>query len=192
MAVFQTSVPPRGGVRRRLIALAAGSVLAVGGLTLFTAPAHAAGGRLAYVSTSAGSVSALDTVSDTVVATITVSGAGAMAENVSGSKVYVGSAHGVAVIDTARNVVTSYISGFSGPSGIAVDPANGLAYVADEGGASVVVFSTVTDAIVGSPIHVGRQPYRVTVSPDGIRLLLDVPRNASGGTDYWVDAVFMS
>jgi YVTN family beta-propeller protein len=64
----------------------------------------------------------------------------------------------VSVIDTATNTVTTTISGFSSPWGVAVTP-NGLkVYVTNLGSNTVSVIDAVTNMVTGSMIPVGNQP----------------------------------
>jgi YVTN family beta-propeller protein len=72
----------------------------------------------------------------------------------------------VSVIDTATNTVTTTISGFSSPWGVAVTP-NGLkVYVTNLGSNTVSVIDAVTNMVTGSPITVGTEPISAAVTPD--------------------------
>ena len=72
----------------------------------------------------------------------------------------------VSVIDTATNTVTTTISGFSSPWGVAVTP-NGLkVYVTNLGSNNVSVIDTATNTVTGSPITVGSEPISGAVTPD--------------------------
>jgi len=75
----------------------------------------------------------------------------------------------VSVIDTATNKVTDTITGFNGPSEVAVSPDGKSAYVTSGGfGAGTVsVIDTATSAVTLAPINVSGAPLGVAVSPDG-------------------------
>ncbi len=68
----------------------------------------------------------------------------------------------------ADPVVFETLSGFSGPTGVAVLPDGTRAFVSNEGSGSVSVIDTADDSVVDS-ITVGDFPNRVAVSPDGSR-----------------------
>jgi YVTN family beta-propeller protein len=115
-------------------------------------------------------VSVIDTVTNTVVATIQVGLApNGVALTPDGKRAYVAnwSSNNVSVIDTTtKAVVGSPIPIMSAPQGIAVTPNGKSVYVTAEPNA-VVVIDTATNAIVGPPIPVGNSPACVAVTPDG-------------------------
>jgi YVTN family beta-propeller protein len=129
----------------------------------------------AYITnTSAGTVSVIDTATNTVTATIAVGGTDTgVAVSPDGSKVYIGSfdTNTVSVIATATNRVIATIA-VPSPLGVAVSPDGGKVYVANFDASSVSVIATPTNTVIGSPIPVGAGsfPYGVAVSPDGSRV----------------------
>jgi YVTN family beta-propeller protein len=77
------------------------------------------------------------------------------------------------VISTATNTVVAAIAGFSGPFGIAINPAGTRAYVTNFGsnnfdpyGTTLSVVNLQTRTILKN-VEVGVQPSGVAVSPDG-------------------------
>ena len=151
-----TTHPPRGRFRRRLTSLAATAALSVAGMAALSAPADAApsGVTTAYVADQyGGTVSAVDTATGSVTATIPVGGfPDALAVNPSGTTAYVAVAitNVVSVIDTATHTVTTSIPVGSNPSAIVLNPAGTLAYVANEGGHTVSVIDTGSDTVVAT------------------------------------------
>ena len=132
---------------------------------------------------TAGSVSIIDTSTNTVVADL-VTGSGvistipfALAVNPDSSKVYVANAGEgtVSVIDTAtKQVVGDPIFLGGEPFDVALSPDGRRVYVANNGDGTVSVIDTTTDQVVDT-ITVGAGdtrsgPYTVAVSPDGRQL----------------------
>ena len=132
---------------------------------------------------TAGSVSIIDTSTNTVVAEL-VTGSGvistiphALAVTPDGSKVYVANAGEgtVSVIDTAtKQVVGDPVFVGGEPFDVAVSPDGSWVYVANNGDGTVSVIDTTTDQVVDT-ITVGAGdtrsgPYAVAVSPDGSQL----------------------
>ncbi len=94
-----------------------------------------------YVANGSGTVSVIDTTTNTVIATITI-GAGTGPQGVAitpdGTRVYVsdfGSNH-VSVISTATNTVTATVTVGSNPRGVAITPNGTRAYVTNWGSGS--------------------------------------------------------
>lgn len=98
--------------------------------------------------------------------------------NATGTKAYVTNSGGstITIIDIATNTVTGTITGFDGPSGMAIMPNGTTAYVNNYGasggvgsgnGTTVRVVDLNTNTIVGSAITVGQAPAALAVSPDG-------------------------
>src|SRR5262249_15364942 len=135
------------------------------GTTLVALPARAT--PFAYVSSGSDLV-AIDTVTDTVAATIPVGeGAGGILVNPDGSRVYMtGSAGGLKVIDTATNAVTDG-GGFSaGP--VSLLPNGTRLYILD--GTTVRVVDTATFTIVASIPIGGTGGFTMAMHPSGSHL----------------------
>jgi len=124
----------------------------------------------AYIANeAAGTVSVVNTASNTVIATITVGSKPlGVSLNPDGSRAYVvnNSSNSVSVINTATNTVVATVSVGPFPVGIAVSPDGSLIYVADQSSNDVSVISAATNAVV-STIPIGSSPYGIAVSPDG-------------------------
>ena len=134
--------------------------------------AGSAAAREAYVTNSGdGTVSVLDTVTNSGVATIPVGAEPVdVAITPNGTRAYVvNQADGtVSVIDTGSNaVVGGPIAVGSEPRGVAITPDGGHAYVSNFGDGTVSVIDTASNTVVGAPIPVGAEPDGVAVSPDG-------------------------
>jgi len=129
----------------------------------------------AYVTNVSGTVSVIDTATNTVVATVPVgifpSG---VAITPNGRRVYVTNIfNSISVIDTATNTVVVTISSGQFPTGIAITPDGTRAYVVDQfadnqGNNTVSVIDTMTNSIVAT-IPVGRGPSEIAITPDGTR-----------------------
>lgn len=98
--------------------------------------------------------------------------------NAAGTKAYVTNSGSstVTIIDIASNAAIGTISGFDGPSGFVITPDGNHAYVNNYGsaggvgsgnGTTVSVVDLNTNAIVGSPLTVGRAPAALAITPDG-------------------------
>lgn len=98
--------------------------------------------------------------------------------NKAGTKAYVTNSNSstISIIDIATNKVVGLITGFDGPSGMAIVPNANIAYVnnygapggAGSGNATTVrVVNLDTNTIVGNPITVGLAPASLAVTPDG-------------------------
>jgi YVTN family beta-propeller protein len=132
--------------------------------------------RSAYVANSGGgTVSAIDTATNLLIATIPV---GTEPVDVAivpdGTRAYVvNKGDGtVSVIDTATNAVVATIPVGSEPRGVAIAPNGARAYVANSGDGTVSVIDTAAVAVIGAPIEVGAEPDGVAVSPDGSRVFV--------------------
>ena len=129
----------------------------------------------AYVTNVSGTVSVIDTTTDTVVATIPVgifpSG---VAITPDGARVYVTNIfNSISVIDAATNSVVVTIPSGQFPTGIAITPDGTRAYVVNqfvtnEGNNTISVIDTVTNVIVAT-ISVGLGPSEIAITPDGTR-----------------------
>lgn len=111
-----------------------------------------------------------------------------------GTNVYVANSNGttLSIIDTKLNIVVGIITGFDGPSGVAITPDGKFAYVNNYGapagvgsgnGTTVSVVNLITDTII-STITVGLAPAALTVSPDGkfVYVINYVDGNPNTGT----------
>jgi YVTN family beta-propeller protein len=120
-------------------------------------------GSRVYVA-NAGSVSVINTTSNTVIATIPTGGgpAGGILVTPDGSRVYVagGQANIVSVINTATNAVVATIPVSGGPLGVSVTPDGSRVYVTDNQANNVSVINTATNTIVAT-IPVGHSPSSV-------------------------------
>jgi YVTN family beta-propeller protein len=127
--------------------------------------------RLAYVTNSAeGTVSAIETSSGGVVATVPVGAEPVdVAISPDGSRAYVANrADGtISVIDTGQNVTMGDpIEVGAEPRGLAVTPDGGRLYVSNSGDDTVSVLST-SGAVLAPPIEVGDEPDGVAIAPNG-------------------------
>ena len=112
------------------------------------------GTRAYVVNANSGTVSVIDTATNTVIKTITVgSNPQDVAVSPDGTRAYVTDTDGtVSVVNTATgsNVVTP-ITVDGTPVGVVVSPDGKHAYVTDGGGLSVI--DTATNTVVGSPFY---------------------------------------
>jgi YVTN family beta-propeller protein len=136
------------------------------------------GSKFYVTQEGANTVSAIDTATNTVIATIPVGGfAYGLAVTPDGSKVYVTNpfANTVPVIDTATNTVSATIPisgppiGGAEPTGVAVTPDGSKVYVVDTNSNTVSVIDTATNTVIGFPIPVG-------VSPQAFGIFIQPPR----------------
>jgi YVTN family beta-propeller protein len=137
------------------------------GLGLMASTAAAA--PFAYVTNggsifSNGTVSVIDTATNTVVATVTVGGFPAgVAVTPDGKLVYVANGRSpppigsVSVIDTATNTVVATVPVGNAPEGVAVTPDGKHAYVANAISGNVSVIATPTNMVVAT-VAVGGGP----------------------------------
>jgi len=115
-----------------------------------------------------GTVSVIDTTSNTVTATISVPDAGRLAITPDGRYVYVvGGSNSVWVIDTASNTVTATIPVGKEPFDVAISRDGIYAYVADASSDALSVINTASNTVIAT-IPVGIFPTGVAVSPDGL------------------------
>ncbi|HJP80173.1 MAG TPA: YncE family protein [Pseudonocardiaceae bacterium] len=105
--------------------------------------------NIAYETVSNGQaqVSVVDAATDTLTATIPLSGAGNLAVDPATNTVYVTTASGVAVISGATDQITTTIP-LSGAGSIAADPATGTVVV--DTAASLTVISEATDQVTAT------------------------------------------
>jgi YVTN family beta-propeller protein len=129
-------------------------------------------GRRVYVADqAAGTVSVIDTASNTVAATVRASEPAAVAVSPDGRYAYVtnfgvGIGPGnVSVIDTANNTVTATIPTGVTPGSIAISPDGAHAYVTNFTSDTVTVIDTASRAVT-STVTVGQNPANLAVTPD--------------------------
>lgn len=151
------------GIKRGLFAavVAAAAVLAFAG---------SATARSVYVTNSGdGTVSVIDTNTNSVIANVVVSGEPVdVAITPDGTRAYVAnkSTNTVSVIDTFTNRQIGTIVVRTEPAGIAITPGGRFAYVANFGDDSVSLIDTATNSLPIGPIQVGKEPQGVAISPD--------------------------
>jgi YVTN family beta-propeller protein len=121
-----------------------------------------------------GSVSVIDTPTNTVAPTAIPVGLSPVAAAVRGdeSLVYVtnqGGSNTVSVINTATNTVVATIPVGIVPQLLAVTPDGTRVYVPNQGSDTVSVINTATNTVVAT-IAAGSQPVTAGVTPDGARV----------------------
>ena len=124
------------------------------------------------VETDGGTVSVIDTATNTLIATVPVGSYPiGVAVNPEETKVYVANrgSSTVSVIDTATNTVTATIPVESGANGIAVSPDGKKVYVANEESNIISVIDTATNTVIAT-VEVGDHPFGVSVTPDGTKI----------------------
>jgi YVTN family beta-propeller protein len=159
-----------GGASGRVALVAA--LVAIGLLSVGVSGASATPSTRAYVTNLiSGTVSVIETATNTVTATIPVgSSPRGVAVSPDGTRAYVTneSSDTVSVIDTATNTVTATIPVGDGPDSVVVTPEGTRAYVANQGSGTASVIDTATNTVTAT-IPVGSSPRGVAVSPDGTR-----------------------
>ena len=134
--------------------------------------AAVAGTRVYVVNQGAGTVSVIDTTTNTTVKTITVGAyPTAVVASPDQTKVYVtnGWSYTVSVIDTTTNTVTNTIAVGAGPVAVAVSPDGTRLYTTNLSANTVSVVNTGTGTVIAT-VPVGAYPNGVAVSPDGTRV----------------------
>ena len=125
---------------------------------------------LAYITSSVNnSVSVINTVSNSIVATVPVGHRPfGISVNPDGSRVYVANNddNTISVINTTNNAVIATISVGRSPRGIAVSPDGSTVYVTNQTDNTVSVINVANNTAVAT-IQVGVHPYGVCISPDG-------------------------
>jgi len=128
---------------------------------------------LGYIANlSAGTVSVINTINNTVVATVPVGvSPTGVAISPDGSRVYItnGSSSTVSVINTAKNKVIATIPSGKYPYGVSVSPDGSRLYVANKFSETVSVINTVTNSVIAT-ISLPGAPVGLSVSPDGSRV----------------------
>jgi YVTN family beta-propeller protein len=130
-----------------------------------------------------GTVSVINTATNTAVATIPTNGAGTIAVTPDGTRAYVVSFGGVSVIDTATNTVVGSpipVGAFTDSVfvGIAITPNGSRVYVANSGSGTVSVISTASNTVVDT-ISVGTTPSGIAITPNGSSVYV---ANSGSGT----------
>ena len=149
------------------------TVIAPSGTSPLTSDAYFVylGDGFAYiVNNDGGTVSVIDTASNTAVATLTVGTLPiAIAITPDGTKAYVSNAQDntVSVIDTASNTVVVTLTVGTFPTFIAITPDGEQAYVVNESGSTVSVIDTTFNTVVATPA-VGALPVVIAITPDGM------------------------
>jgi YVTN family beta-propeller protein/VCBS repeat-containing protein len=142
--------------------------------------------RVYVTNKSAGTVTVIDTTTNTVVGTINV---GATPDGVvlkpDGSRLYVSSTDGntVTVVNTTNNTVVATIA-VAKPSAMAINSSGSIVYVANYDAGTVTKIATSTNAVSGTAVTlpVGSHPTEITVSPDKTKIyVLSVMSNGSTG-----------
>ncbi len=130
-------------------------------------------GPFAYITNLGdGSVSVIDTATDSVVATVAAGfGPFGVAVNPGGNHTYVTNLNGnnVSVIGTATNSVVATVPVGVRPLGVAVNPAGSRVYVANGNSNNVSVIDTPTNTVIATVV-VGTSPIGVAVNPAGTRV----------------------
>ncbi|HEX3482822.1 MAG TPA: beta-propeller fold lactonase family protein [Kofleriaceae bacterium] len=124
----------------------------------------------AYVANeNSGTVSVIDTASNTITASIAVGSVPAsVALTPNRAFLYVANAGDstVSVVDTATNTVATTVPVGNTPLALAITPDGAFVYVANVRGNSVSVIDTATNTVVAT-IPAGRFPISVAFTPDG-------------------------
>lgn len=138
-----------------------------------------------YTLAGADNVSVLNLTNNTLYKTINNSNFNepyTVTINTSGTIAYITNSNSttISLIDISTNTYINTITGFDGPSGLVINPANQtIAYVNNYGGPSGVgsgngttvrVVDLITNAITGSAITVGQAPAAMAITPDGAYL----------------------
>src|SRR5205823_5094313 len=116
-----------------------------------------------------GTVSVIDTASNTVVATVPVgTNPTGVAVNATGTRVYVANQGTVSVINTATNAVVATISipGLRQVFGIAINPAGSRVYLSDTAANVVGVIDATSNTFMGV-LAVGLAPMGLATDPTG-------------------------
>ena len=133
--------------------------------------AVSADGSRVYVASGDGSVSVINTTTNTSALVGSVDSPAGVAVSPDGSRLYVAnsSSDSVSVLNTATSAVVTTVAVGDVPLGVAVSPDGSRLYVANSSSDSVSVLNTATNMVV-TTVAVGRHPWGVAVSPDGSRV----------------------
>ena len=138
-------------------------------------------GEYVYVANSAGTVSVINTTTNTVTATITgFANAYDVAISPNGKYAYVTGGQGLAVVNTTTNTVIKNITlqNDNAVKNLAVTPDGNYVYVADGGYLCVVTTATNTMTQVYSFADVNFGPVNIAITPDGAYVYV------TGGDSY--------
>lgn len=108
-----------------------------------------------------GTVSVIDTGTNTVVATVIVGeDPYGIVVSPNGSRIYVANccAQTVSVINATNNTVVATVAVGNNPQGISINAAGTRVYVANNGDGTVSTIDTATNTVLGAPVVVGGQP----------------------------------
>ncbi|WP_284234960.1 YVTN family beta-propeller repeat protein [Mycobacterium antarcticum] len=139
-------------------------------------------------------VSVIDTVTNTVVDTITVGDLPlTVVVSPNGATAYVnnGQDTSVSVIDTVTNTVIDTINVGPVPNGVAVSPDSAILYVTQRDAGTVLVIDTATNTVVDT-ITVGGAPALAAISPDGATLYVAMGADSMTDTVAVIDAATKS
>ena len=126
-----------------------------------------------------GTVSVINTATNTVVTTLGGLEARGVSVSPDGAKVYMTDEDALlSVINTADNTVAATVAVGDLPYGVSVSPDGTKVYVANKGSDNVSVINTATNTVVAT-ITVGDEPRGVSVSPDGANVYV---ANYNSGT----------
>ena len=164
-----------GGLRLSRMAMGAGSAVSAVGLaavalvTIGAPQAAALTTPYAYVANGSGTVSVINTSTNTVVKMVRV---GKRPQGVAitpnGGYAYVANAlsNTVSIINTSTNTLFKTVRVGVFPNGIAITPNGSYAYVANFGSNSVSIINTSTNTLVKT-VRVGSGPSGVAITPNG-------------------------
>ena len=162
----------------------------VGSLLLVATSAHAA--PFAYITSEVdGTVSVIDTATNTVVTTIPVGRFPlGVAVNAAGTRAYIGNFgdQSISVIDTSTNTVIDTVHlAPNDVQGIAVSTDGSRVYAVGGENGMVSVIDTATDTVIAT-IPVGRAPRSVAVNPAGTRVYVGNSTDNDHGGFTVIDA----
>lgn len=137
------------------------------------------GMKLYIANSDDGTVSVIDTKTNTITATINNVGLNpeGIALNADGSRAYVavsGSSY-VAVINTATNTLLPSVTVGAGPVGIAASQDGSRMYVACRDAKRIAVINTATNAV--TPITLTSSPFNLALAPDDATLYVTHPND---------------
>ena len=143
-------------------------------------------GTKAYVSDMTdGTVSVVDTITNTKISTITV---GTEPKGIiltkDNTKLYVANDSTISIIDTSTNLVIDTINTSTRNSGIVISPNGNTLYTTTEDSDSVLAIDVTTKVITS--IATGASPEGIVISPDGSKLFTVT---GNGGSIYVIDTL---
>ncbi len=141
--------------------------------------------RAYVVGTDAKTVTVIDTINRTVIGSILVPGASALAVKPDGTRLYVVNTAGgtLTVVDTnTLSVLGTPITVGAGPTAAAVSPDGKTLYVINSLDGTVSKVNTATNKISGTVKNVGSGAALITTSPDGKKIYV---ANPGSGVVSW-------